>query len=62
MYTSVVYPATWPTSPQYNTEQKDTENIKEEKFDKINSELKKEKVKYDIKRTTQLSTESKEQE
>ena len=40
----------------------ESENIKEEKFDKINSELKKEKVKYDIKRTTQLSTESKEQE
>ena len=40
----------------------ESENIKEEKFDKINSELKKEKIKYDIKRTTQLSTESKEQE
>ena len=33
-----------------------------EKWKDINSELKKEKVKYDIKRTTRLSTESKEQE
>ena len=40
----------------------ESENIKEEKFDKINSELKKEKIKYDIKRTTRLSTESKDQE
>ena len=31
-----------------------------EKWENINSELKKEKVKYDIKRTTRLSTESKE--
>ena len=35
---------------------------KEEQFDKINSELKKEKVKYDIKRTTRLSTKPEEQE
>ena len=34
----------------------------ETKYERINSELKKEKVKYDIKRTTRLSTESKEQE
>ena len=33
-----------------------------DKYERINSELKKEKVKYDIKRTTRLSTESKEQE
>ena len=32
-----------------------------DKYEKINSELKREKVKYDIKRTTRLSTESKEQ-
>ena len=32
------------------------------KYERINSELKKEKIKYDIKRTTPLSTKSKEQE
>ena len=37
-------------------------NTKEEKWKDINSELKKEKIKYDIKRTTRLSTTPKEQE
>ena len=35
-------------------------NTKEEKWKDINSELKKEKIKYDIKRTTRLSTEPEE--
>ena len=40
----------------------ESENIKEDKFDKINSELKKEQQKNDDTRsTTQLSTEPKEQ-
>ena len=44
-------------------EEKNTPTTSSEtKYEKINSELKKEKVKYDIKRTTRLSTESKEQE
>ena len=43
--------------------EKMSHNKKEkEKWQDINSELKKEKIKYDIKRTTRLSTESKEQE
>ena len=42
-------------------EESNTPEIMKTKYEKINSELKKEKVKYDIKRTTRLSTESKEQ-
>ena len=40
-----------------HTTKNDDEN---DKWKDINSELKKEKVKYDIKRTTRLSTEPKE--
>jgi len=44
-------------------QREESENIKEEKFDKINSELKKEKIKYENpKRTTRISPKPKEQE
>ena len=42
--------------------EKMSHNTKNEKWQDINSELKKEKIKHDSKRTTQLSTEPKEQE
>ena len=41
-------------------EEKNTTTEMKTKYEGINSELKREKVKYDIKRTTRLSTEPEE--
>ena len=49
------------TAARLRREEEESNTPSETKYERINSELKKEKVKYDIK-ATRLSTESKEQE